>query len=206
MVWGWFLWIGLSIAVGAMAGNRGRNGFGWFLLALCISPLLSSVFLFAMTDLHEQKVIEAVVATSKKCPYCAELIKQEAKVCRYCGRDMPETYRATIDLHAEHDFRSDGRRTAGHLVPTAREPPSSAPRQSESSPVPAFGLLIVILAMIVGLYFWLRPPEVGTASTEGEAAPVTVIEKRSAAPEPVPMPKPAARPPPEKLKPPLKIN
>lgn len=28
---------------------------------------------------------------SKECPFCAELIKKEAKVCKHCGKDIEES-------------------------------------------------------------------------------------------------------------------
>jgi rRNA maturation endonuclease Nob1 len=41
----------------------------------------------------------------KKCPFCAELIKEEAAVCKHCGRDLI--------THAESaEVRSPTRRKA----------------------------------------------------------------------------------------------
>jgi hypothetical protein len=36
-------WFGLAIVVGVIAGSRGQNGFGKFLLAVVISPLLAGI-------------------------------------------------------------------------------------------------------------------------------------------------------------------
>jgi hypothetical protein len=50
-----FLFIGfpLCIVVGVAAhSRRGRNGFGWFLLSLLISPLLAGLLVLALPDLR----------------------------------------------------------------------------------------------------------------------------------------------------------
>ena len=44
-------WIGFAVVVGIAANNRGRNGAGWGLLALVISPLLAGLLLLALPRL-----------------------------------------------------------------------------------------------------------------------------------------------------------
>lgn len=41
------LWVIISVMVGIAANARGQSGFGWFLIAIFISPLLALLFLLA---------------------------------------------------------------------------------------------------------------------------------------------------------------
>lgn len=42
-------------------------------------------------------------ADTQKCPFCAELVKAEAKVCKHCGRDLPAASRKAADVHGGPD-------------------------------------------------------------------------------------------------------
>jgi hypothetical protein len=44
--------IGFAVVVGAVAHFTGRNGFGWFLLAALISPLIAGPLLLALLALQ----------------------------------------------------------------------------------------------------------------------------------------------------------
>jgi len=43
-----FFYFGFACVCGVLANTRGRNGFGWFGLALLISPILAGAFLLAL--------------------------------------------------------------------------------------------------------------------------------------------------------------
>jgi hypothetical protein len=107
-------WIGVNALIGYAIGKSKNDILGCVLLSVFLGPIGWLIALAAKGNV-------------RKCPFCAEQIKPEAKVCRYCSREVPQT---------------------AAPKPTVPSVPNSLARDI------AILVVIVVLFVLLGLMVW----------------------------------------------------
>ena len=77
----------LGLIPAFIAKKKGRNFWGWWLfgIILFIIALIAAIVIKPTEEAEERRKL---ANGYKRCPYCTELVRNEAKICSKCGKEI----------------------------------------------------------------------------------------------------------------------
>lgn len=150
------LWLVLILAGGFLAERKGRSVPGWVLLGIFLAPI-TFIILLVLPDRQDALELRAIEQKKmKKCDECAELVRAEARKCRYCG----------------HFFKVEENKVEKKALPPAKA-------VVIPSPLPYFGILLALVITVGTLSFFVKDPSVAEMPSAARYTPsgTMIIEK-----------------------------
>ncbi|MFD1985894.1 zinc ribbon domain-containing protein [Mesorhizobium newzealandense] len=94
------VWLGCAAVTAAIGSSKGRSGVGWFFIG-AILGIFGIILVACLPSLetrpsgrsrtyydHAAGVRTLPPSPAKKCPDCAEDVKVDARICRFCRHDF----------------------------------------------------------------------------------------------------------------------
>lgn len=104
---------GFGLLAGWLAKQRGRSAGTYFAISFFFSFLIAIIVLLALPNLNTISTsTQASPEGLEKCPHCAEMIKPEARACRFCQRDVSEEFEARRESQAKSERLAEKNRIA----------------------------------------------------------------------------------------------
>jgi hypothetical protein len=84
----WLLfWILCGACAVAIARARGRRTLGWGLLGFLLGPIGVVLAYMMPVDTSAIELDQLASGEGRRCPRCAEVVRADAQVCRFCGAE-----------------------------------------------------------------------------------------------------------------------
>ena len=99
---GWVLiWLVCAVSCGVIAGTKNRNVIGWFICGFLfgffavvaisfVKVLPPAVVVVSAGGMIVEAAPDAVVSEDVRCPFCRELIRRDAALCKHCGSKLED--------------------------------------------------------------------------------------------------------------------